>query len=193
LKTRKFKNLMQQMKNYLFIALLFFLFINCDNHSFTSPSSNEMNQIIRIVFENDLEFETNKTNLNLVKIVVDFNDSINKMRSGKVNFKKLLNLSKNKSFKKTDSLYLKFQNENLITKIFDKSELVKLSKNKKVNSVFTENNISIPLFSLDNKLAYVEVTHYTENHGGNGSSFYYVLRKINKKWRIIDSGLVWIM
>jgi len=180
------------MKNYLFIFLFLFLFINCDNHSFTSPSSDEINQIIRIVFEHDLEFKTYHVNLKLVKIDVTFNDSINKIRSGKINFKRLMDLSKNTTFKRTDSLYLKFQNENIQKLNIDKSELIKLSKSKKINSIYDENNISIPIFSSDNKSAYIEVTHNTEKHGGNGSSFYYILRKINDKWKIIDSGLIWI-
>jgi hypothetical protein len=47
----------------------------------------------------------------------------------------------------------------------------------------------VPLFSSDQKQAYVLMDSYYDTTSGEGYSF--ILRKVNGKWRIIKEELAW--
>jgi hypothetical protein len=53
-------------------------------------------------------------------------------------------------------------------------------KNQKINTEYII--ISIPIFSSDNKKAYVEIDYYSKNRNF-GESFF--LEKIGEKWKVV--------
>lgn len=117
---------------------------------------------------------------------------------GNVSIESLLHYGKIGLFNVKDSLTLVNQNSNpqifKIDKVlFDKFNLTTREKEigkKNTKESFDFYEITIPIFSLDNKKAYVELSHYCGRLCGSGKAIY--LKKINGKWKIIDSWRTWI-
>lgn len=115
-----------------------------------------------------------------------------------ISIDELLHHKKGAFFKSKDSLYIIEQNsypEKLkIDKRFKtKFNLITIEEFKRKKSrdeFYSYYIISLPVFSLDNQNAYVELNHYCGGLCGSGSSIY--LKKINGKWKIIDFWGNWI-
>ena len=93
-------------------------------------------------------------------------------------------------FKKSDSLNFIKQNCKAIftlpKNILQSEKLIKLDIKKPNNPEYYE--ITFPIFSSDNKKAYIEIDTFTKEYCF-GSSFY--LEKIENKWKIIDQQGTW--
>jgi hypothetical protein len=117
---------------------------------------------------------------------------------GNVSIGDLLHYGKGGFFSVKDSLYLLNQNSNpqkfTIDKVqFEKFKLTTREKEiskMKAKKSFDFYEISIPIFSSDNKKAYVELSHYCGTLCGDGRSIY--LEKVNEKWKIISKRETWI-
>ncbi len=91
----------------------------------------------------------------------------------------------NSFFLKNDSLNIVNQNENfkplkIPKNITLKFKTVELTKNIKITGKYIQ--FSIPIFSKDNKKAYLEFDHYSDTENSYGNSLY--LEKVNGKWKI---------
>ncbi len=101
-------------------------------------------------------------------------------------------------FSSKDSLSLLNQNSNPERFKIDgslKEKINKTTKEKEINKKdlhkpFDFYEMTIPIFSLDNQKAYLELNHYCGGLLGSGISIY--LQKINGKWKIIDKRQTWI-
>ena len=101
-------------------------------------------------------------------------------------------------FSKKDSLTLIEQNSNpniitvdseIISKINSTTREKELVKRKK-GELYRFYEMNIPIFSLDKNKAYVEIGYYCGSLCGSGKAIY--LKKINGKWKIIDTWQTWI-
>jgi hypothetical protein len=98
----------------------------------------------------------------------------------------------NSFFLKNDSLNIVNQNETfkafkIPKSITQKFKTVELTKNLKITEKYIQ--FSIPIFSKDNKKAYLEFDKYTDNENSHGNSIY--LEKTNGKWKIKYIERLW--
>ena len=115
-----------------------------------------------------------------------------------VSIEDLLFYRKSGFFSTKDSLYLVEQNSNpqkfkidqiLLDKINQTTKEKEINK-KESGKSFNFYEMTIPIFSLDNQKAYLELNHYCGGLCGSGESIY--LEKIKGKWKIIDKWTTWI-
>jgi hypothetical protein len=101
-------------------------------------------------------------------------------------------------FQKSDSAYFVFQIHNLQHFKIDTTGILKtrftsatkiLSKNSNERRHYFNNALMIPVFSLDQKQAYVLMDSYYNIMASEGYGF--MLRKINGKWQIVHEDLDW--
>ena len=102
-------------------------------------------------------------------------------------------------FSAKDSLFILEQNSNpeklkikkkLLSKLNSITIEEALIKRKKSKKLFTFYEMTIPVFSIDRKKAYVELDHHCSGLCGSGLAIY--LKKINGKWQIIEKWQTWI-
>ena len=79
--------------------------------------------------------------------------------------------------------------ESLAEKINQTTKEKEINK-KKMGKPFDFYEMTIPIFSLDNQKAYLELNHHCGGLCGGGTSIY--LRKINGKWKIVDKRQTWM-
>jgi hypothetical protein len=115
-----------------------------------------------------------------------------------VSIEDLLHYRKSFYFSAKDSLNLLKQNSNpekfkieesLAEKINQTTKEKEINK-KKMDRPFDFYEMTIPIFSLDNQKAYLELNHYCGGLCGSGISIY--LQKSNGKWKIIDKRQTWM-
>jgi len=97
-------------------------------------------------------------------------------------------------FSKDDSLYIIFQNDTLKHFRLNKQLFPQL----KFRPLISENSgrksrryidLSIPIFSLDQHIAYVQLNDLCPHCG---SGYFIFLKKMNGKWKIVKQGMTWI-
>ncbi|RTY85831.1 hypothetical protein [Flavobacterium sp. GT3R68] len=101
-------------------------------------------------------------------------------------------------FTSKDSTYLILQNSGIVKYRIDEKILAKVNftssemekTKRKIGKHYSFYEISLPLFSVDNNKAYVELGYYCGSLCGQGKAFF--LEKINGKWKIIESFGTWI-
>lgn len=101
-------------------------------------------------------------------------------------------------FSEDDSLYFLFQNDTLkqfrINEKFanklTQTTFAEQSNRRKTNERINYYDLTIPVFSLDNKKAYVEVTYNCSGLCGGATAIY--LEKINGVWTIMHTLTLWI-
>ena len=111
----------------------------------------------------------------------------------------LMDYNRNSTFfKAVDSLYLLKQNlnpekleidSNIVGQINFTTKDKEISK-KKAEQPYRYYEMTIPVFSLDNQVAYVELNYYCGRLCGSGKSVY--LKKNNGKWKVIEKWKTWI-
>ncbi len=115
-----------------------------------------------------------------------------------VSIEDLLHYRKSFYFSAKDSLSLLKQNSNpekfkieesLAEKINQTTKEKEINKKKK-GKPFDFYEMTIPIFSLDNQKAYLELNHHCGGLCGGGTSIF--LRKINGKWKIVDKRQTWM-
>jgi len=204
------------MRNII-LSIVFFSIFSCKNSEnkveFTSSRVKEINEIIKVIISEDsLEVLGNaKGKKMLCKELIKLNIYIpEKPKNGEiplppppsfndVSITDLLNYDRKSTFFKTvDSLYLLKQNLNPEKLEIDPrivGEVNFTAKDKEINKKKTGKpysyyEMTIPVFSLNNQVAYVELNHYCGSLCGNGQSLY--LKKINGKWKLIEKWETWI-
>ena len=117
-----------------------------------------------------------------------------------LNIGKLLHTKINNKefFLKEDSLYFLFQNDILqhftIDKRFEKRIITtntkELQEKVKCKEMIQYYHLSIPIFSLDRKKAFVEITYCMTGLGGYCDGIF--LEKLKDKWTIIFKEKIWV-
>jgi hypothetical protein len=204
------------MRNIL-LSIVFFSIFSCKNSEskteLTSSTIKEINEIIKVIIaEDSLEvFKSANGKKMLCKELIKLNIYIpEKSKNGEiplppppsfndVSITDLLNFDRKSTFfKPVDSLYLLNQNLNpeklaIDSKIVGKVNFTTKDKEigkKKTGKPYDCYEMTIPVFSLNSQVAYVEMNHYCGRLCGNGKSLY--LKKINGKWIVIEKWGTWI-
>ena len=201
----------------LTVLAIFFVALSCKKNEnkakLDSDKIENINQIVKaIIIQDSLKIQkTDKNpielfeNLRKLKIYVptkrdieigappppppnfaSINDLINTKIKGKIFFTSKDSLSLITQYAELDSL--KINSEILRSVIFTSTKEARLKAKIDEGYYFCE--ITIPLFSNDNKRAYVEVAYYCGRLCGGGKSIY--LEKINGKCKIIESYHTWV-
>jgi hypothetical protein len=204
------------MRNIL-LSIVFFSIFSCKNSEskteLTTSTIKEINEIIKVIIAADsLEvFENTKEKKMLCKELIKLNIYIPERRKNgeippppqpsfnDVSITDLLNFDRKSTFfKAVDSLYLLKQNLNPKKLTIDKKIVGKVNfttkdkeiGKKKTGKPYDYYEITIPVFSINSQVAYVEMNHYCGRLCGNGKSLY--LKKINGKWKVIEKWRTWI-
>jgi hypothetical protein len=205
-----------QNEKHTFIDCFFSIFSckNSESKTELTPSTvKEINEIIKVIItEDSLDvFENAKGKKMLCKELIKLNIFIpEKRKNGEIppppppsfndiSITDLLNFDRKSTFfKAVDSLYLLKQNLNpekleIDNKIVGKVNFTikdkEISK-KKTGKPYNYYEMTIPVFSSNKQVAYLEVNHYCGRLCGSGKSLY--LKKINGKWKIIEKWRTWI-
>ncbi len=204
------------MRNII-LSIAFFSIFNCKNSEnkieFTSSAVKEINEIVKVIIaEDSLEvFENAKDKKMFCKELIRLNIYIpEKSINGEippppppsfndVSITDLLHSDRNsKLFKVVDSLYLLKQNlnpekleidSNIVGQVNFTTKDKEISK-KKAEQLYGYYEMTIPVFSLNNQVAYLELNYYCGRLCGSGKSVY--LKKINGKWTVIKKRRTWI-
>lgn len=204
------------MRNIILLIAFFSIFSckNSDNKiEFTPSTVKEINEIIKVIIaEDSLEvFENAKGKKMLCKELIRLNIYIpEKPKNSEippppppsfndVSITDLLHYDRSSTFfKAVDSLYLLKQNlnsekfeidSNIAEKVNFTTKDKEISK-KKNEQPYSYYKMTIPIFSLNNQVAYLELNHYCGRLCGSGKSVY--LKKINGKWKVIEKWRTWI-
>lgn len=150
------------------------------------PNKNELPiclNLKKIIVNNKCFVETKQDE----KVIVVKLPKISFTNNGEVCIEKIYKSTsiENKFFLKKDSVDIMNQNETFKTFKIPKSITEKfksLEETKNLKSTERYIQFSIPIFSFDNRKAYIEFDHYTNNENSYGYSIY--LEKIKGKWKI---------
>ena len=104
----------------------------------------------------------------------------------------------NKLFNISDTAFIFYQSQHLKQfkmTFLDSTKFVLTSfareeKKRKADKHVWYYDLSIPIFSADKNTVYVELTNNCTGLCGEAS--YYVLKKRNGHWTIIETGMLWI-
>jgi hypothetical protein len=204
------------MRNII-LSITFLSIFSCKNSEskveLTSSRVKEINEIVKVIISEDsLDVSKNTTDKSMLcKELIKLNIYIpEKPKNGEIPLPRQLSFNdvsitdllhydrKATFFKAIDSLYLLKQNlnpekleidPNIIGEINLTAKDMEISK-KKAGKPYSYYEITIPIFSLNNQVAYVELNHYCGSLCGNGKSLY--LKKINGKWKVIEKWGTWI-
>jgi len=191
-------------RNVFLICLL--LIMSCENEkprqAFPTPNVNDINEIVKIIISTDsLSRRLNSSlSADLTKITIVAKDTLlvhsptGKARLAIGFFKDF----GSRYFSKEDSSYFIFQNNVIPTFRLDSSftKLIKLTTNRQLeerekhNETFCYYELSLPIFSLDRKSAYVRFNQHCFFLGGYGMTIF--LKKINGKWKIVSQNQTWV-
>ena len=202
---------------YIILLITFLSIFSCKNSEseveFTSSKIKEINEIVKVIItEDSLEVSKNTNDKSMLcKELIKLNIYIpEKPKNGEillppppsfndVSITDLLNYNrKSIFFKDIDSLYLLKQNlnpakleidSNIVRDVNFTAKDKEISK-KKTEKLYSYYEMTIPIFSLNNEVAYVELNHYCGRLCGSGQSLY--LKKIDGKWKIIEKRGTWI-
>jgi hypothetical protein len=181
-------------KFLLFILAIALLGCKGPIRKYRTHNSNDINQVIKaVIIQDSLYLNKLPFNSQLGRLV--FN------RQWMFSFKidSLFSESRPTYFDEADYPYISFQRGNDTSFTVDKSTLPKISfttlaehkaKNKTTQGQFYFYEMSVPLFSVDQQLAYIQVTLYYMKSQGVG--YEYFLRKTNGKWTIVFKEQTWI-
>lgn len=190
------------------ITSFIILFIGCNlkskNFVLDESKINEINTIIEsVIVQDSIEIfqEYNESKIlcsNLVKLSIEVPNKIMKDRIPPpfktIYIDNLINISFNGNifFSKVDSIYILSQDLDSTTislKIFlnDSVNLKLCSELQMPNEYY---QMSIPIFSLDNKRVYVQLDYICGALCGYGKEYF--LEKIDGKWEIIGKFNIWL-
>ena len=196
----------------LILILTFSSLLSCKNSKEKAElaKANNINEIVETVITEDslnvLKTKTNSKRLNEDLTVIDIYTPVKDKygfihtspihRSAwEVSIEDILRYKNIGLFSSKDSLYLLKQNSNPQKFKIDETILQKVNQTtwKKEFDLGTKHDyyeMTIPLFSLDNKNAYLELIHLYGQMQGTGKAIY--LKKINGRWKIIKKKAKWI-
>ena len=203
------------MKKLIFLLLISFTFLNCQSKreeiNLVSESANDINKIVEtIILQDSLDVFKNRPNAvmfcrELKKITIEIpikreDGLVFPPIPGNIYIGNLLNdkVTGEKFFTSKDSLTILEQNSNPEKIEIDKSLSEKINsttfemelEKRKNGKEYNFYNLSIPIFSLDRQKAFVELEHHCGSLCGSGKGIY--LKKINGKWKIVETWRTWI-
>lgn len=202
------------MRNSLLLFIIIVL-LSCGKQNKTELASSriqEIHEIIKVIIRDDsLEVLKNgKDRKMLCEELVRLNIYIpEKPKNGEIppppppwcnciSITDLLNYERGVTlFKAVDSLHLLKQNLNQEKLKVDSNSVDKVNfttKDKEIQKERAEKphdfyEMTIPVFSLNGQIAYLELNHYCGRLCGSGKSYY--LKKTNGKWKIIKEWSNW--
>lgn len=195
--------------NKISTFLLLLILIGCAKSEFDINNRKEdINSIIKTVIETD-SLNVSKNNpennkvvqfLKKVKVVLpnpDKNIISPPNRDGR-ELDGIYNSKSERVFIKNDSLYLLSQNTNpdsleignKLKEKYNYSQLSKILKDRDNGNYYQYYEFEIPLFSKDNKTAYIELNCHSKGYFGKGIA--YILKNENGKWKVVDKRGTWI-
>ncbi len=218
-KNRNQKKINLKMKKLILILLVSLSFTKCKNNDnqaeIDSSKINEINEIVKtVILEDSLNvLKNNKDSKKFCEELIKLDIYIPEKRKNnepnppppppsfyKISIENLLyyKIENEFFFTSKDSLYLLQQNLNPEKLKIEKAVIknINLTTNEKeINKIkmgksYNFYEMTIPIFSSDNQKAYVELNHYCGGLCGSGKSIY--LKKINRKWKIVDKWSTWI-
>jgi hypothetical protein len=199
------------MKN-IFLLMTILLIFSCNKNELDLLKIKNINEIVETVIKEDsLKVLKNENldkllcdSLRNIQIYIpsksDAKNSVPPPPPSFTSIERLINSKINGKifFSSKDSLYIINQNSD--------SKKIRIDENilKKINSTTTEKEIlkansgkeyniyeiSKPIFSLDNKRAYLELNHYCGHLCGSGKAIF--LQKIDGKWKILEQYQTWV-
>ncbi|MGL4632512.1 MAG: hypothetical protein ACRCVT_15020 [Leadbetterella sp.] len=202
------------MKNVPLLILLILLFTKCKNNTteaeFNSKRVKDVNEIIKtIIWEDSLNIlkDNPKSSMfceELVKLEVYIPEAIKNSLPppppmfDRVSIKDLLNkrIENEVFFSAEDSLILLNQNQyklNIGNELAAKINLTTREQEfdkRKLNDSYNYYEMTIPIFSKDNKKAFIQLINKCGKRCGSGKGIF--LRKVNEKWKIVDYCCKWL-
>lgn len=186
------------MKSYLLFAYSLLLFACTNKPNFPTPAKSDIDSIVKtIIIQDSLSVQNIPLSINLRKL--DVYIAKTKLppppHTYIVDIKHLLSSS---YFNRKDSSYLMFQNKILKGYTLNKASFGKLKftttaeQEKHGEDMFEFArylDISIPILSLDQKRAYVQLDRICP---GCGCGFFYILEKKNGNWEITSRQKTWM-
>lgn len=201
------------MRNLIYIFLTLII-VSCYDQTkpddFLLPNNNEINEIVQTIIEHDsLPILLNNPDsvpllVQLRKIIVvkrkaQIIDGVEMPFAPNRNLIDMENLigkkfGDNRAFSELDSSYILFQNDALKEFKLDESISEKfVTANFEIENAKLKfrrfYDITIPIFSLDNSRAYVQITNNCKS--GCGGAYSATLEKRNEKWEIIAHSSLW--
>lgn len=205
------------MRYPFFILSLSFYFLNCeskkDNFQIGTQRANKIENIVKAVMIQDslnVFIDNNESNYfceDLSKLNIKLTEKVNKRKgvlplphSVVVQVEYLISKKVNNDLfftvKDTASIYIqnkypemfKLNIENFKDVNFISLETAK--KKRRNNEYFNFYSVSIPIFSSDNRKAYLQVMHICGSLCGSGQDVF--LEKIRGKWTIVDKFESWV-
>jgi hypothetical protein len=191
--------------NRFFLLVGVMILFGCSSNpkrSFPIPGTNDIDEIVRAVIVQDslsnykrpLSIDLKKTKVVVIKPV---NGLMLPPPIGDLDISGLINTKHRQSyFTKKDSLYILYQNDTLKHFRFNSNLISNLKlttnaiqeQNEKLDKYQPFLEISIPIFSLDQQYAYIQVNYLCVSCGGGTGIF---LKKINKQWMIVKKYSTW--
>ena len=199
----------------LFLIIFLFVLSSCGDNSprqvFLPPDKKDINEIVAAVINRDSLVFTKKpaTDPNPIPLLVDLRkirviltdtaDVPQPMDLTTVSIFDLFNslVNNQRFFSRTDSSYFLFQNDSVKTYTIDKiiaeklaytTTLVEQQQKHESNKSTSYYDLTIPIFSADNKRAYIV---WTTNCLGCGGATAFYLEKINGEWTIVGFQILW--
>ncbi|NRT16681.1 hypothetical protein HNP99_003053 [Flavobacterium sp. 28A] len=207
------------MKKTFLLLLLCFSFMKCKKNNEAQLSSfknKDINDIVRTVISEDSlnVLKNGKASKMFCEDLIKLNIYIAEKRKknnsihpppppppsfNRISIQNLLNYNKNEMFFTIkDSLFLLQQNINSqrIKIEFKESDNINFTtKQREINKrkkgeLYNFYEMTIPIFSVDNDKAYLQLNHYCGHLCGSGTAIY--LKKINGNWKILEEWQIWI-
>ncbi|MBW1655512.1 hypothetical protein [Flavobacterium quisquiliarum] len=202
------------MKNIIFIFIVL-TFYNCqnkkENYNLSAEKIKDINEVVEaVIIQDSLDvFSKNEDSAMFCNELKKLNIFIPEKRKDGIPqpppppqdiyiTSLLSDKTAGETFSPKDSLYLLNQNLNpekleiedkLINKLNSTTIEEMLTKRKK-HQLYRFYQMTIPVFSIDRKLAYIQLNYHCAGLCGSGKAIY--LKKVNGKWKIIEKWETWI-
>ena len=207
------------MKKILLILLVSLSFTKCKNNSneteFNSSKIKDINEIVRtVILEDSLKVLKNENEskmfceeLTKLNIYIpekrkenerippppppSFNSiSIENVMSFKIENQMFFTIKDSLGLLQQNLNPEKFKIEEDIVEKINLTTKEKEIKKKKIGESYNFFEMTIPIFSLNSRKAYVQLSNYCGHLCGHGEAIY--LEKINGKWKIVQKYRIWI-
>lgn len=203
----------------IFLVTLLLFGCRAPEKKYSIPSKKDINEIVKAVisqqtiadrFDSTGKVITGKPGIARFNPLDDLHLNINLSRPwstgdtglNHINIESLFTPQRNAGFLKKDSLYVVFQcriqkglkidTAELTNHMFTSDAEMKAIRNRSRKEYFAYYyyQISVPLFSSDQKQAYLMLDSYYMRSQAVGYAF--ILKKINGKWKIVKQDITWI-
>lgn len=194
------------MKKTSTLIILICTFISCSQQKFSIfERQDDINSIIITIIEegrlnigkNNIEGNKISQFLKRYKLITHTNNNLPpNIAERKLSW--ILDFSSQKTFTKKDTKYLLSQNTDedsleiskTLKENYKYSTISDILKERKEGKRFQYYTFYVPVFSEDNKTAYIEYDYHYERYFGQGMAF--ILKKEDNKWKIVEEGGTWI-